>query len=292
MRTAAEAGQAAALVLRAWGEPDKALSDLPEDLRPANLAHAYAIQQAVSRSLGAVGGWTIETAGAPALLTCTPIPLAAIRRGPTHFAGRQWTLRRVEARICVRIGSSLPDYDAPFGRDRVVAAIESCHAALMVQQPRITDPGALDPLTSLADSHGHACLVYGAHGSPWETVDLAGTQARMLLGEKEVTARTMQPNFDPVETLQWLANEGARWGGGLLVGQLIAFAIGMREIHVPADTPARLVAAGLGEVSVHFAGDVLRALPAAPRPWLHWARLMSIMSRHRPHPSPCPVRHP
>ena len=113
MPTGKDMGKAADLLLQVWNDPNKKLASLPDDLRPGNLAHAYGIQQAVSQGLGAIGGWTIWRSVALNSLVCAPLPLASIHPSPTCLASGHWTYRRLVPRICFRLGTCLPDYDAP-----------------------------------------------------------------------------------------------------------------------------------------------------------------------------------
>ncbi len=272
IHTGKDIEQAATLILQAWRNPGKPLTKLPDPLRPANLAHAYGIQQAVSKELGAIGGWLIWQSPDRANLLCAPLPLASIHPSPMHLASVRWTYRRLGPKICLRIGASLPDYDAPYSRDRIIAAIESCHAAVEVRQPRFAGAGALDALTALADSVGYGCLVHCRQGVPWGDGVVLRHDLQVVVGNTEISARAMDPGYDVIEALRWLVNEGSRWAGGLMVGHLVAIAAGEDEIQAPRDLLVRVVTGGLGSIEVSFDSDeprrhsVHRSLWAWTRP--------------------------
>ena len=182
-------GKAADLLLQVWNDPNRKLGSLPDDFRPGNLAHAYRIQQAVSRGLGAIGGWTISRSEALDSLVCAPLPLASIHLSPTCLASGHWTYRRLVPRICFRLGACLPDYDAPYSDDRIIAAIESCHVAIEVRQPRFADAHALDALTALADSNGYRCLVYSRQGLSWQSTAPLHGEGRIIVESRDDSGR-------------------------------------------------------------------------------------------------------
>jgi 2-keto-4-pentenoate hydratase len=256
METAAE------LILQAWSNPAESLASLPEPLRPANLADAYGIQQALSRRLGTIGGWAIWDSDRLNSLLCAPLPLASIRLSPAHLVKEHWTYRRIVPRICVRVGASLPDYDAPYSRDRIIAAIESCHAGVEVRQPRFVEPGALDALTALADGDGYGCLVYDREGLAWRNADPLRGEVRILVGNTELPSRPIVKGWDVIDAVCWLANAASHWAGGLMVGHLVTVPTGAEEIDVPPDMPVRVVIGALGTVELEFGSGETRKRPA------------------------------
>src|SRR6185437_12352626 len=119
------AAKAAALLLRGWREPNDRLAALPEEVRPRNLAEAVAIQEAVARELGRIGGWKVGAPGPDAAPNCSPMPLGGLHESPARLPAARWPMRAVEAEICFRMGRDLPVAEGPYTREQVVAAIES-----------------------------------------------------------------------------------------------------------------------------------------------------------------------
>lgn len=217
------ATEAAALLVPAWQSGQELHNGLPEALRPTSEQQAYAIQQAVTDKLGRIGGWKVGAAS-PALdahFTCAPMPLAGIHHHPARLPSAQFTLRAVEAEICLRIGRDLPVRAAPYGADEVLAAIESCHSAIEVLQSRYGDPDRQDRLSVLADSISHGGFVVGPPIADWSRIDWPAEAVTLRVDGTEEARRTGNPGGEMPRMLVWLANIGARWAGGLKIGQYV-----------------------------------------------------------------------
>lgn len=248
------AAKAAELMLTAWRDPGQCLDQLPEELRPRDLAEAYAIQQAVIAGLGwNIGGWKVGAASPEAGPTCAPMPLDGLHAGPAHLNAGKFTLRMVEAEVCVRLARNLPAFDAPYSREQIIDAIDTCHPAIEVLQSRFRDPDALDPMTALADSLSHGCFVFGHAHPGWRDIDLSRESVRLLLGGREAAARVANPGGEMIRLIQWLANEGAQWAGGLLAGQYVTTGSWTGKTAVKLGVQARAAFATLGETAVEFA---------------------------------------
>ncbi len=248
-----KASRAAALILAAWRDPDAAVPNLPEELRPRDLAEVTAIQHAVSDGLGQIGGWKVGAAGPEAVPTCAPMPLDGLHESPAHLPASRWRMRGVEAEICFRLGRDLPPYDAPFTRAQVLAAIDTCHPAIEVLESRFTDLEGLDPLTRLADGLSHGCFVYGAPIAGWQDIDFAAERVRVLFGETEDVARVGPPSPDMIRLIEWLANAGTHWAGGLHAGDIITTGSWTGKSLAPLGTGVRVLFANAGSVEVEFA---------------------------------------
>lgn len=274
IRDRKDVAEAATLILQAWNDESKAPPLLPEPLRPENLAQAYAIQHAVSEGLGAIGGWVVWSSPLAGGLACTPIPLACVHPSPARLSSGRPTLPRLVPGIGIRMGESLPDYDAPFSPERVADAIRSCQAAIGIRQPRIAGDG----LIALADGDGYAALVYSPDGPPWRDAGLLPGRVHIAITGKETAAPSMEIGHDDVAALHWLAHEGSRWAGGLMVGHLVMIVAKTEEIEVPPDAEAKVSIEGLGSVEVRFRSDTRRPTPSSLhlcRPWSTW--LLSVM---------------
>lgn len=267
--------KAAALILQAWNDENEGLPAFPEPLRPGNLTQAYGIQHAVSEGLGAIGGWVVWPSSLAGGFACAPIPIAGIHPSPARLSGMRSTLHRLVPGIGIRIRKSLPDYDAPFSHDQIMAAVESGHVVIGVRKPRIAGDARCDDLTALADSGGYASLVYSPDGTPWRDAGLLLDRIRIAVAGKETAERSVDAGRDVIAALHWLAHEGSRWAGGLMVGHLIMVAAQTDEVEVSSDSMAEVSIGGLGSAKVCFSSDAKR--PAPPSPyfrslWPSWLR--------------------
>ncbi|MGH7154949.1 MAG: hypothetical protein ACREF3_13570, partial [Acetobacteraceae bacterium] len=215
------------------------------------LAQAYGIQESISSGLGAIGGWRICQAGSQAKRACAPLPLASLRPEPARLVIGEAASVRLKAGICFRVGRSLADYDAPYTREQVLAAIASCHPAVDVLQPPIA---ALEgDLPSVADGCAHDQLVYGRPTPAWWEVNISQIPVSIFQGGRRTFSVVTGPAEDAVSLLQWLANQGTRWSGGLMVSQLATIDLATPEIVIRPDQPARIVLGWLGAITLRFA---------------------------------------
>jgi 2-keto-4-pentenoate hydratase len=180
------------------------------------------------------------------------MPLACIRPAPTRLARCGNAPIRLIAEICFRLGRSLPDYDAPYTRDQVRAAIESVHPAVAVLRPRPADAAPSDPLTAIGSGCGHRLLIHGNPVPGWRQGDISGAVVNVLQAGKPTLSQGVDWTDDPIGLLQWLANQGARWVGRLTVGQWVAIGLGGREFQVHTNQPAHIVVGTLGGIDLHF----------------------------------------
>ncbi len=253
MATSRMARLAAERILAAWRGMTHPLPALPEALRPGNLAHAYAIQEAVSRELGAIGGWRICVAEPAAPLTCAPLPLATIHPGSIRLTAGGPDLVRAQPVLCLRVGRTLPDYDAPFTHQQTIDAIETASLGAEILEPHLGRMIDTDRLAAIADSCGHAALVHGRSVRGWCNTTAIGLVITTTAGRKRTIVRRSAGIANVGEKLQWLANDGARWGGGLQVGQLIVIALQTAELRVVPGMSVQLAADGLGTAEIRVA---------------------------------------
>jgi 2-keto-4-pentenoate hydratase len=250
------AGLAAERILTAWRSAGRSLSALPETLRPGNLAHAYAIQEAVNRELGAIGGWRICVAEPASPLLCAPVPLATVHPGAIRLAAGGPRMVRAQPVLCLRVGHGLADYDSPFTRQQAIDAIESASLGAEILGPHLEKTDDADQLTAIAESCGHAALVHGRSVRGWRNTTAIGLVITTIAGRKRTVVRRSAGITSVGEMLQWLANDGARWGGGLQVGQLIVIALQTAELRIAPGMSVQLAADGLGTAEIRVADAV------------------------------------
>lgn len=225
--------QAANAILAGWRRSGLGPAPLPAGLRPKNVGDAYGIQQTVSRELGPVGGWRICAAQPVARLAAAPLPLAMFQPEPALIAPSGAGTLRVLPALAVELRRSLPAYDAPFGESEIIGAIGSTRPIALVLDPRASPPGSPpgsaaqrpDPLTAIAGACGPTTVIYGRGvpglpqaGSVMLSVTSMGP-ARLIGRLRSATEIGPVAIGDWIAPLQWLANFGAGFPGGLMVTQ-------------------------------------------------------------------------
>ena len=246
--------ETASLMLSAWHDPSQKLNMLPTVLVPVDEAHAYAVQHRISAGLGAIGGWKVGSPGPGAPCTCAPLPLTGVMPSPAQM-GPQFTLRGVEAEISFRLGADLPPRDEPYGRAEIIAAISYCLPAIEVLESRFTHPDALDKMTLLADSLTHGAFVYGAPAADWQGIDFANETVDVFVNGAKLKSAKANPAGDMIRLIQFLADTGARWAGGLRAGQYVTCGSWTGKDIVPAGAQVQIQFAHAGSASVEFSAQ-------------------------------------
>ena len=239
---------AATILLAARKDPANRPADLPDP--PATLLAAYEIQAEIQAELGPIGGWKVG-APTPDTFTCAPLPASRVEQGPARVDQSECPDRGVEAEIAVRLAHDLPPRETPYSRDEVIAAIASAHPAIELLQSRFG--GTPAPMSALADSLSHYGLVWGPAIEGWQSIDLAAEGVAVLVNGTEVKRGTGNPAGEMIRLVEWMANEGARWAGGLKAGQFVTTGSWTGKDTVPAGGTARIVFEHCGSVEVTYA---------------------------------------
>jgi len=242
----------ARLLLSARRDPTQKLNSLPEVMRPQTEEQAYLIQRAIMAELGEIGGWKVGSPHPTGPVNCAPLPAAGVQGSPGRVLTEHCTDQGVEAEIAVKIGHDLPPRDAPYEAEDILAAIASAHPAIEVLQSRFVDVDRVDPLSNLADSLSHFGLVVGPAIADWRSIDLGAEQVALVVNGREMKRRTGNPGGDMVRLLVWLANQGARWAGGLRAGQYVTTGSWTAKDFVPPGAGVRIVFDHAGEAAVEF----------------------------------------
>ena len=221
----------------------------PEALRPRTEADAYAIQALGMAALGEIGGWKVGAPGPEAAISCAPMPAFGLHTSPAVLKGADFTSREIESEIAFVLGRDLPVRDAPYSEADIDAALASCHGGLEVLQSRFAQPDEIDALSNLADLIRHGAYVLGAPIEGWRGIAFPALAVRQVIAGEEIV-RVGNPAGDMMRLIVWLANEGARWAGGLKAGQIVTCGSWTGKLAAPAGAA----------VSAHFAGAPVVAL--------------------------------
>jgi 2-keto-4-pentenoate hydratase len=243
---------AATLLLSAWRDPSQKLNAFPGVVAPTDVAQAYAVQRRVAEGLGPIGGWKVGAPGPDAPPSCAPMPAHFISPSPAHIHAAPNALRCVEAEIAFRMGADLPPRDEPYGRAEVIAAIACCVPAIEIVDSRFTHPDDMDKLSLLADSSSHGGFTYGPPAADWQGIDFAAETVRLVVDGVEIKTATANPAGDMIRLIQWLADTGTRWAGGLKAGQYVTCGSWTGKDYVGPQSHVQVTFAHAGTVAAEF----------------------------------------
>ena len=211
----------AANILLAARESGRGPPDFPQSCRPRTRQEAYAIQAMVAPSLGPIGGWKVGSPSPDAEPMCSALPLRGILESPGVVPG-PLSYRGVETEIDFRFGRALPPRQAPYTRQDILAAVETCHAAIEIVECRFAEMDGATHLSALADLQNHHALIVGDANAAWLEIPFDRLTVRVTAdGHRIAQATGSNPAGDPIALLVWLANHGSRWAGGLKAGDVV-----------------------------------------------------------------------
>ena len=224
------------------------------DLALDAAADAYAVQDLVIQSLGPIGGWKVGAKGPDREPTCAPLPAAGILASPATLPDGTWRARGIETELALRIGTDLPEREAPYTLEEVLAAIGAVLPAIEVVETRLLEFPKAAPLAMLADLGAHGALVTGAE-VPFQPGLLATQKlaAQQWFDDKQVADQVGgNPAQDLGRVLVWLANHCAARGLGLRQGQIVTTGSCTGMLFAPAACRVRGKVDGLGGCEVGF----------------------------------------
>jgi 2-keto-4-pentenoate hydratase len=237
------------------------MSGLPPELRPADIAGGYRVQDALHAALadaglGALAGHKIGCT--------TPVMQQYLKIDHPCaggvFAGRVYReaarLRHgafvrvgIECEIAVVLGRDLPARDRPYAPVEVAPAIEACAAAIEIVDDRWLDYRTVDTPTLIADDFFNSACVLGAPRRLDPALDLAAVRGAMSVGGREVGRGTGADALgSPLNALAWLAS--AR--GGLKAGELVLTGSMVQTHWAGRGEACTVEVEGFGAVRVSF----------------------------------------
>ena len=236
---------------RAIGVPG---ARMPENVRPADLQSALAIQRRVMELLGqSVGGWKCSVPSAARPIAAAPISASTISRSspcPVVAAGR---IARIEPEVAFLMGRDLPQCDTPYTEAEIRAAIGSSHLVLEILGTRYAQPDIVSWPEMMADCIQNQGLFIGpaigdAFDASLRAFEVTIRSSRGVLS----THHGHHGDSHPLNPLYWLANFLAHRGEGLRAGQFVTTGSYAGALEVPIGEPLTVVFGHLGEVSVEF----------------------------------------
>jgi 2-keto-4-pentenoate hydratase len=231
--------------------------NLPDDLKPASLAEAYAAQEAYYRlaepAYGAVCGAKIATTTKvmQELMgidhPCGGAIFArTIHYSPAHLHTANFVNVRIESEIALMLGADLPASAAPWTRDTVAPAISAAMPAFELIEDRNADYTKTEAASLIVENCWNGGVVIGAAKSV-SPASLVGISGRLEIGGKPAGEGRAE---DPCATLAWLANHLAERGRGLKAGMVVITGSVIPTMSIKPGDHAMFTVAGLGEVEV------------------------------------------
>ena len=252
----AKIAKAAKMLADAWRDKYQ-IKEFPADLRPANRADAYAIQDEMARLLGyEVIGWKLGMT-APAGLKASnmdgPIPGRMFK---VHFAEGPATMKRsdfinpvMEPEFAFRLTADITPREEPYTRE-FLAAVAVLHLAIEVAGQRFVPP-QFDGMMMIADDGGNAAFVAGPQVPGWQNMDLPGIASELYFdGELAAETLTGDARCDPLWVLEWLANDLSARGITLPSGSWVSTGSGTKQMPLGDHKETIASFAGLGKVAL------------------------------------------
>jgi 2-keto-4-pentenoate hydratase len=240
------------------------LEPLPPDLRPDDIAEAYAMQERLqslfAAERGAVAGYkiAITTPVMQQLMgiahPCGGAIFASMAHdSPARLRCADYVNVAVECEIAVRLAADLPG-GRSYDRDSVAAAVGACMAAIEIIDDQNADYKKADALNLIANNAWNGGAVLGPSRADWRQSDLAGLAGRMLIsGEVVGSGVGADVLGHPLNALAWLANTMAALGRPLRAGMVVLTgSIVSTKWPKPGDTVIAEIE-GLGAAVAHFA---------------------------------------
>ena len=228
------------------------------DLRPADAAAAYALQDAILERIGPIGGWKVGAKTATAEPTCAPLPASGILPSGTSLRLIPSSLRGIEVEVALRVRRDIADSPQEIDALTLDDLFDAVFPAIEVVETRLADFIDADPFSKLADLSSHGALVVG----PAATVRPGAVrlpQLRAILSfDGQSVADTIggNPAVDLLRLTRWLAGHCVQRGSPLRKGQIVTTGscTGMLFAQSRQQIEGEIVSIGKVELSISTLG--------------------------------------
>jgi 2-keto-4-pentenoate hydratase len=228
--------------------------NLPDQLRPASIAEAYAAQEAYYRLAepvyGAVGGAKIATTTQvmQRLMGITHPCGGAIFARTIHASSARlrtadFVNLRLESEIALKLGADLPASAAPWSRETVAPAVAAAMPAFELIEDRHADYARTEAVSLIVENCWNGGVVVGTPKSV-PAAALVGVAGRLTVGGKTIGEGKAE---DPCATLAWLANHLAERGRDLKTSMVVITGSVIPTVSIASGQRAVFTVEGLGE---------------------------------------------
>jgi 2-keto-4-pentenoate hydratase len=231
--------------------------NLPDELRPASIAEAYAAQEVYYRLAeplyGTVGGAKIgTTTKVMQQLMGIDHPCGGaifartIHASPARLRIADFVNLRLESEIALKLGADLPASGAPWTRESVAPAAAGAMPAFELIEDRHADYAHTEAVSLIVENCWNGGVVVGAP-KPASCAALVGIAGRLTIGGKPAGEGAAE---DPCATLAWLANNFAERGRDLKAGMVVITGSLIPTVSIAAGQRAVFTVDGLGEIAM------------------------------------------
>ncbi len=238
----------------------EAYRNLPDELRPASLADAYAAQEVYHRLAAPVYG---VVAGAK-IATTTKImqqlmgishPCAGaifgrtIHASPARLRAADFVNLRIESEIALELGADVPASGAPWTAETIAPMVAGAMAAFELIEDRHADYAKSEASSLIVENCWNGGVVIGA-SKAMPMASLVGIAGKLAINGTVVGEGRAE---DPCATLAWLANTLAERGRGLVAGMVVITGSVIPTVSVAPGDRAVFTVDGLGEAAMEVA---------------------------------------
>jgi len=219
----------AALLLAETRRNIEVISEIPGELRPADVAEAYYVSDRLAEGLGwPISGWYCAATNAEIQkLLGISAPYygrlfeSLVYEAPTSLDTSKFPPMMIEVEVVFRLGASLPPRPEPYTENEVAAAVSAVGGSIEVVAGHLHDWMNQDVFSVIADNGTDGALVVGPERTDWQAIDLASVQV-IVTRNGVVQRRGSGANVldGPLTAMTWLANARAAAGDGLCAGHI------------------------------------------------------------------------
>jgi 2-keto-4-pentenoate hydratase len=228
--------------------------NLPDELKPASIAEAYAAQEAYYRLAepvyGTLGGVKVATTTKVMqdLMGIThpcggAIFSRTIHASPARIAKSDFVNLRIESEIALKLGAGLAVARAPWTAATVVPFVAGAMPAYELIEDRNAVYTETQAVSMIVENCWNGGVVIGAP-KPVAVNDIVGIAGHQTLNGKPIGQGRSE---DPFATLAWLANLLAERGRDLKAGMVVITGSLIPTFSVAPGDHAVFTVEGLGE---------------------------------------------
>jgi 2-keto-4-pentenoate hydratase len=224
----------------------------PPSPGPADVQDAYAVQDAVARQLGPIGGWKVGAKTPVETPSAAPLLADLVRTSPVIWPSSSLHMIGIEAEIAFRLGRDIEIDAAQLAPEDIWASIASVHAAIEIVDTRLANWARAERLWLLADNQSNGGFVYDpAECRPDQS--FADAPYRLTIdGRIAAQGRGGNPAGDPGRLVEWLVNHCVQRRAGIRAGAFVTTGSCTGMLFVEPGATVRAEFGGIGSVEVRF----------------------------------------